>query len=187
MIKSSISVSFTGGQVGCTTKTSAPRTFSLNCTKISPSEKRETSPSPSGTRRYWAISSASARFAFPVKSFSSYAMDASLTMWLGREDSNLRIRDPKSRALPLGHAPSSCLDPDRCPAQRPHRPALPGASRHPRPDLPCLLPGAGDSEYRRAAARHHGAQRPRRHQGRPHLLDLRIGGPGRGLEPIVEA
>src|SRR4030095_6773772 len=26
--------------------------------------------------------------------------------WLGREDSNLRIRDPKSRALPLGHAPS---------------------------------------------------------------------------------
>ena len=26
--------------------------------------------------------------------------------WLGREDSNLRIREPKSRALPLGHAPS---------------------------------------------------------------------------------
>src|SRR5262245_22890339 len=25
--------------------------------------------------------------------------------WLGRKDSNLRIRDPKSRALPLGHAP----------------------------------------------------------------------------------
>src|SRR6185369_7626125 len=25
--------------------------------------------------------------------------------WLGREDSNLRMRDPKSRALPLGHAP----------------------------------------------------------------------------------
>src|SRR2546422_9396829 len=25
--------------------------------------------------------------------------------WLWREDSNLRIRDPKSRALPLGHAP----------------------------------------------------------------------------------
>ena len=29
--------------------------------------------------------------------------------WLGRKDSNLRIRDPKSRALPLGHAPSSSL------------------------------------------------------------------------------
>src|SRR5215213_1428361 len=28
------------------------------------------------------------------------------TMVLGREDSNLRIREPKSRALPLGHAPS---------------------------------------------------------------------------------
>src|ERR1017187_7384042 len=26
--------------------------------------------------------------------------------WLGRKDSNLRIRDPKSRALPLGHAPT---------------------------------------------------------------------------------
>jgi hypothetical protein len=29
--------------------------------------------------------------------------------WLGREDSNLRIRDPKSRALPLGHAPPPVL------------------------------------------------------------------------------
>ena len=26
--------------------------------------------------------------------------------WLGRKDSNLRIRVPKTRALPLGHAPS---------------------------------------------------------------------------------
>ena len=26
-------------------------------------------------------------------------------VWLGRKDSNLRIRDPKTRALPLGHAP----------------------------------------------------------------------------------
>ena len=25
--------------------------------------------------------------------------------WLGRKDSNLRIRDPKTRALPLGDAP----------------------------------------------------------------------------------
>ncbi len=30
----------------------------------------------------------------------------SLVNWLGRKDSNLRIREPKSRALPLGHAPS---------------------------------------------------------------------------------
>src|SRR5207249_1723550 len=32
--------------------------------------------------------------------------------WLGRKDSNLRIRDPKSRALPLGHAPP-CLSQHR--------------------------------------------------------------------------
>src|SRR5688500_10037301 len=31
-------------------------------------------------------------------------------MVLGRKDSNLRIRDPKSRALPLGHAPSTAGD-----------------------------------------------------------------------------
>ncbi len=29
--------------------------------------------------------------------------------WLGREDSNPRIRDPKSRALPLGHAPTTLV------------------------------------------------------------------------------
>ena len=38
---------------------------------LSPSEKRETSALPSGTWRYCAISSASARFALPVKIFSS--------------------------------------------------------------------------------------------------------------------
>src|SRR5262245_28489867 len=32
-------------------------------------------------------------------------MTAGCREWLGRKDSNLRIRDPKSRALPLGHAP----------------------------------------------------------------------------------
>src|SRR5215217_9208632 len=35
-----------------------------------------------------------------------HASQLSTTMWLGRKDSNLRIRDPKSRALPLGHAPT---------------------------------------------------------------------------------
>src|SRR5207249_6386087 len=42
--------------------------------------------------------------------------------WLGREDSNLRMRDPKSRALPLGHAPPTERDfrhgPQRLWAQR---------------------------------------------------------------------
>ena len=40
-----------------------------------PSEKRETSASPSGTRRVLAISSASGRFALPEKSFRSYMSD----------------------------------------------------------------------------------------------------------------
>ena len=42
----------------------------------------------------------------PEKSFSW----PRLIKWLGRKDSNLRIRDSKSRALPLGHAPSSSMD-----------------------------------------------------------------------------
>ena len=71
MMSSSMSVSFTGGHVGWITNTSAPRTFSLICTYTSPSEKRDTSASASGSRRYCPISSASGRFAVPVKSFSS--------------------------------------------------------------------------------------------------------------------
>jgi hypothetical protein len=43
----------------------------LICTYTSPSEKRETSASPSGSWSVFAISSASGRFAFPEKSFSS--------------------------------------------------------------------------------------------------------------------
>src|SRR5216117_1036520 len=99
-------LSFTGGEVGWTTKTSVPRTFSFTFTKTSPSEKREISASLTGRERYWAISSASGRFALPEKSFRSYLIAGLARSWLGREDSNLRIRDPKSRALPLGHAPS---------------------------------------------------------------------------------
>ena len=38
--------------------------------------------------------------------------------WLGRKDSNLRIRDPKSRALPLGHAPTLCTPGAPAPGQR---------------------------------------------------------------------
>ena len=63
-----------------------------------------------------AISRASSGCALPENSFSSpnpVAINGSpihLTSlarnWLGRKDSNLRIRDPKSRALPLGHAPT---------------------------------------------------------------------------------
>src|SRR5207245_1949577 len=99
-------LSFTGGEVGWTTKTSVPRTFSFTCTKTSPSEKREISASLTGRERYWAISSASGRFALPEKSFRSYLIAGLARSWLGREDSNLRIRDPKARALPRGHASS---------------------------------------------------------------------------------
>src|SRR5262245_12330991 len=54
------------------------------------------------TPRNSAISPARARCALQENSFSC----PRLIVWLGRKDSNLRIRDPKSRALPLGHAPS---------------------------------------------------------------------------------
>src|SRR5438034_4418452 len=163
MINSSISVSFTGGQVGWITKTSAPRTFSLTCTSTSPSEKRETSASESGTRRYWAISSASGRLALPLNSFRSKDIGASPWGWLGREDSNLRIRDPKSRALPLGHAPAcvspSTYYPDCGSVQRPYRPAVPGAARQPPADLPRVFERARHTEHRRPAARHQRAKR----------------------------
>ena len=33
-----------------------------------------------------------------------------LKNWLGREDSNLRVPDPKTGALPLGYAPINCLN-----------------------------------------------------------------------------
>jgi hypothetical protein len=55
-------------------KTSAPRTFSLICTKISPSEKRETSQAVKGSPKNWAIFSANGRFAVPVNSFSRFAI-----------------------------------------------------------------------------------------------------------------
>ena len=51
MIKSSIRFSFTGGQVGCTMKTSRPRTFSMISTLISPSLKRPTVMRPSDRPR----------------------------------------------------------------------------------------------------------------------------------------
>src|SRR5438128_11303581 len=60
------------------------------------------------------MSRVSSACALPEKTFNSpkpVAMKGSpitysLANWLGRKDSNLRIRDPKSRALPLGHAPT---------------------------------------------------------------------------------
>ena len=47
--------------------------------------------------------------------------DGGSRMWLGRKDSNLRMREPKSRALPLGHAPP-CETPLRAHLQAAGRP-----------------------------------------------------------------
>src|SRR3989442_4469608 len=68
-----------------------------------------------GTPRNSAISAASSGCALPENTFSSpnpigmkgSPISGASSGWLGREDSNLRIRDPKSRALPLGHAPKT--------------------------------------------------------------------------------
>ena len=65
--------------------------------------------------------------------------------WLGRKDSNLRIRGPKPRALPLGHAPTRLRhaaplrrfavalgpSPERPPGRRPAAPAAAPARRPP--------------------------------------------------------
>ena len=56
---SSIKLSFTGAQVGCTTYTSTPRTFSWISVKTSPSEKFEIFSRPSGIPRYSAMEAAS--------------------------------------------------------------------------------------------------------------------------------
>src|SRR6187455_3476190 len=126
MTSSSIRFSLTGAPVGCTTKTSAPRTLSWIWNQTSPSLKRERWARPSGTPRNRAIASPRAGCAVPVKTLSSRPISrpggvaaasslprlrgAYMLRWLGRKDSNLRIRGPKPRALPLGHAPTGARD-----------------------------------------------------------------------------
>src|SRR5713101_3161721 len=68
---SSIRFSLTGGPVGCTTNTSAPRTLSWIWNHTSPSEKRERWARPSGTPRKRAIDSPRTGCALPVKTLSS--------------------------------------------------------------------------------------------------------------------
>ena len=65
MSRSSIKLSFDGGQVGCTRNTSRPRTFSINSTLTSPSLNRPTYARPSGTCRWRVISCAKSGFALP--------------------------------------------------------------------------------------------------------------------------
>src|SRR5882724_4681454 len=131
-ISSSIRLSLTGLHVGWTTKMSEPRTFSSIWQKVSPSEKLKEETLPAVRFRYSQISCTSAGWARPPKIFSSPAIvplckrqpsrsrrerrgstrdgvvdPYCLRIWLGREDSNLRVPDPKSGALPLGDAPVS--------------------------------------------------------------------------------
>src|SRR6185369_4162863 len=119
---SSIRFSLTGGPVGCTTNTSAPRTLSWIWNHTSPSEKRARWARPRGTLSERAIASPRVGCAVPVNTLSSLDI-ASRTAtprhrslhhhapdWLGRKDSNLRIRGSKPRALPLGDAPTGAYE-----------------------------------------------------------------------------
>src|SRR5262245_45022326 len=105
-IKSSIRFSLTGEHSGWIRNTSVPRTFSSTWQYTSPSENRDSLSWPRGTRRYSQIERARAGFAFPEKTLSSVFMPGAAPEWLGREDSNLRMRVPKTRVLPLDDAPS---------------------------------------------------------------------------------
>ena len=69
MSSNSIKCRSTGVQVGCTAKTSAPRTFSRICRRISPSEKGSTSAAPSVQPSEAQILPANAGLALPVKIF----------------------------------------------------------------------------------------------------------------------
>src|SRR3954453_1744042 len=129
----------TSAHVGCTMKTSVPRMFSSIWNDTSVSGKRCKRACPSETPRNSPISAARAGWALPENNFSW----PRLIKWLGRKDSNLRIRDSKSRALPLGHAPSSVVDPRLYgPASNRHAHCPPSA-----PDLP-LLPEPPDEPDR---------------------------------------
>ncbi len=65
MMSSSITLSFVGVQVDCTTNASTPRTFSPISTKLSPSEKRVTRHLPMGVSRYCPMAAASSGLALP--------------------------------------------------------------------------------------------------------------------------
>ena len=71
MSRSSIKLLLPGAEVDCRTNTSAPRTFSLISTLLSPSLKVSTVALPNGTLRYWLISAASGGLEFPAKIFRS--------------------------------------------------------------------------------------------------------------------
>src|SRR5688572_19172792 len=68
--KSSIKLLFPGADVDCRTKTSAPRTFSLISTLLSPSLNVSTTALPNGRLRCWLIAAAKGGLELPANSFS---------------------------------------------------------------------------------------------------------------------
>src|SRR5271157_1132692 len=107
MIRSSIQVTFTGGQVDWIIKTSMPRTFSFISTRVSPSLKVVTLALPKDTPKCWQIFVASAMLALPENTLilSNILNPSQYIFWLGREGSNLRMQESKSCVLPLDDAP----------------------------------------------------------------------------------
>ena len=72
MTSSSMRLSFTGLQVDCTMKASAPRTGSLSSSETSPSAKAETLQSPSFLLSLSQMAWASGRLEFPANTFTSF-------------------------------------------------------------------------------------------------------------------
>src|ERR1700733_9958496 len=71
MMNNSIKLWFVGGDVGCTTKTSSPRTFSSIFTNVSPSGKGLIVHLPSSAPMDLQMAFARGSFAVPLKIFTS--------------------------------------------------------------------------------------------------------------------
>src|SRR5439155_12885195 len=100
MISSSIKLSFTGVEVGCTTKTSAPRTFSPICTRTSPSGNRPTLAWPTSILSCSQISLAKAGWALPQKILSGFRFPM-LTPKTAVTSGVQTMNDEHRRVLPI--------------------------------------------------------------------------------------
>ena len=113
MMTSSMRLSLVGAQVDCRMNASQPRTFSWTSTLTSPSLKRLTLARPRSMRSSETTRSAKAGLELPEKIIIWATMSswlrlryvAGVAMWLGWQDSNLRMPGSKPGALPLGDTP----------------------------------------------------------------------------------
>ena len=96
--------------MGWIRKTSMPLTFSSILTLISPSLNLSTLDSPSLRLNFFDIAYARFLVPLPEKSTRPGLLECIFTLffylWLGRQDSNLRMAASKAAALPLGHSPT---------------------------------------------------------------------------------